>query len=81
MSRLLSILQKPIVSNSSVVYALQFICFAMTVVVFLFGMQASARLAATPGEVLAGVLGTSTVALGLTILGLLLPKTVATLDR
>ncbi len=73
--------KKTVVSNASVVRALRIAVFAVTPAVFVLGMQTSTRLGASSGEILIGVLGTSTLAVALTILGLLLPRSLATLDR
>jgi hypothetical protein len=74
MSRIASALSVPVIADSLVVSAARLACFAAGPAVFLLSFRAVARLASTPGEVLLGVLGGTSLALLLVILGLLLPR-------
>lgn len=76
MVRLPENLRQCLISDAALARFGQFACFIAGPTVMILGLNAVSRLAATPGEVVLGVLGSSSVALLLVLLGLVLPLTV-----
>jgi hypothetical protein len=73
MSRLWSILLRPVVSDTTAIRLGQFACFAAGPIVLVLALYGVSRYAATPDEVFLGVLASSAVALLLVVMGLVLP--------
>jgi len=73
MTRLRGLFRRSIASDATAVRLVQFACFAAAPALLIASLFTVARLAATPAEVLLGVLASSAVALLLVILGLILP--------
>ena len=65
-----------IVSDLLVVRIVQAASFLAAAIILLMALQASVRLASTPGDVLIGILGGSAVVLLLVVLGVVLPFSV-----
>lgn len=73
MSALLRLAGLRLYSEASVLQLVRLLCFAAAPALLVVALRAVARLAATPGEALMGVLAASAVALLLVVLGLVAP--------
>jgi hypothetical protein len=73
MSRLRRLVDRRVASDALVLRLAQGACFAAGPALLVVALLAVARLAATPGEVLLGVLGGAAAALLLVVLGMVLP--------
>lgn len=77
MSRLRRLLHWKITSDATVVRIVQMACFVTAPALLILSLTSVTRFATTPGEVFLGVLASSTLALLMTIMGLLLPMTLS----